>query len=168
MSGEGITGITSTKATLLTHGYCLSGRIKYREDIVHILSIFKLLPLRWYMAVQQKKDQSTGFTKHHRMTPSQPSQATAPLVELKSTVKNAFQPFVSDTLMEQISDQLAANGLLGVEMLVRFGCCHQVNVRQQELNNSLTSFSQRWRAVLHPRTIASVFMIGYSVENAGR
>lgn len=34
MSGEGITGITSTKATLLTHGYCLSGRIKYREDIV--------------------------------------------------------------------------------------------------------------------------------------
>ena len=51
------------------------------------------------------------------MTPSQKSQATAPLVELKSTVKNAFQPFVSDTLMEQISDQLAANGLLGVEML---------------------------------------------------
>ena len=36
MSGEGITVITSTKATLLTHGYCLSGRIKYREDIVHI------------------------------------------------------------------------------------------------------------------------------------
>ena len=41
-------------------------------------------------------------------------------------------------------------------------------MRQQELNNSLTSFSQRWWAVLHPRTIASVFMIGYSVENAGR
>lgn len=48
-------------------------------------------------------------------------QATAPLVELKTTVKNAFEPFVSDTLMEQISDQLAANGIFG-----RFGVeiCH--------------------------------------------
>jgi len=46
------------------------------------------------------------------------STATAPLVELKSTVKNAFQPFVSDTLMEQISDQLAANGTIASVFMI--------------------------------------------------
>ena len=114
MSGEGITVITSTKATLLTHGYCLSGRIKYREDIVHIQDDSSSVV---HCSAKKKRTNQRGSLGHRRMTPSQKSQATAPLVELKSTVKNAFQPFVSDTLMEQISDQLAANGLLGVEML---------------------------------------------------
>ncbi|CAL1157870.1 unnamed protein product [Cladocopium goreaui] len=44
--------------------------------------------------------------------------ATAPLVELKTTVKNAFEPFVSDTIMEQISDQLAANGTVASVFMI--------------------------------------------------
>eukprot|EP00913_Durusdinium_trenchii_P030257 g28347.t1 len=42
--------------------------------------------------------------------------ATAPLVELKTTIKSAFAPFVSDTLMEQISEQLNANGSPGINI----------------------------------------------------
>lgn len=44
--------------------------------------------------------------------------ATAPLVELKTTIKSAFAPFVSDTLMEQISEQLNANGTIASVFMI--------------------------------------------------
>ncbi|CAJ1447381.1 unnamed protein product [Effrenium voratum] len=40
------------------------------------------------------------------------TSATAPLVELKQTIKSSFTPFVSDTLMEQLSEGLNSNGTI--------------------------------------------------------
>lgn len=61
-------------------------------------------------------------------------------MNLKTTIKGSFTPFVSDTLMEQISSQLSSNGCLDI-----FPCCG-------------------WPV----RTVASVFMIGDWVETCTR
>ncbi|CAE7600990.1 unnamed protein product [Symbiodinium natans] len=46
------------------------------------------------------------------------STATAPLVELKTTIKSSFTPFVEDTLMEQLSDQMNANGTVASVFMI--------------------------------------------------
>ncbi|CAE7236994.1 unnamed protein product [Symbiodinium sp. CCMP2592] len=46
------------------------------------------------------------------------STATAPLVELKTTIKSSFTPFVEDTLMETLSDQMNANGFQGLALAI--------------------------------------------------
>jgi len=46
------------------------------------------------------------------------STATAPLVELKTTIKSSFTPFVEDTLMETLSDQMNANGTVASVFMI--------------------------------------------------
>lgn len=77
-------------------------------------------------------------------------KATAPLVELKTTVKNAFEPFVSDTIMEQISDQLAANGIFGrfvVQIYVHLAICWKLEWDRKNGRKSVFSIWKRARFV---------------------
>ncbi|CAE7720147.1 unnamed protein product [Symbiodinium pilosum] len=46
------------------------------------------------------------------------SSATAPLVELKTTIRSSFTPFVEDTLMEQLSDGMNANGTVASVFMI--------------------------------------------------